>query len=266
MKRIHLFEFEDLPWFPQRLRQCMTRYLATLHRLLGTQAHLVELLEPLLRAQPSPRVVDLGSGDGGPLPAAASLLRRERGLDTLRVTLTDRFPNQAAAARINAGESGFLEYRTTPVDATDVDAALPGVRTMICSLHHVRPDAARRILEDAQRARQPFCSYELSDNSFPRALFWLVLPFNVISVLLLTPLVRPLTWEQVFFTYVLPILPLAIAWDGAVSNARTYGPADLTALTAGLGSAEYRWEIGTLPGKGGKRVYLRGVPAEPAGA
>ena len=43
MKRIHLFEFEDLPWFPNWLRTCMTRYIVTIHRLLGSAGELAAL-------------------------------------------------------------------------------------------------------------------------------------------------------------------------------------------------------------------------------
>jgi hypothetical protein len=49
MKRIHLFEFEDFQWFPDFLRMCMTNYILTMHRLLGSADDLAELLSPILR-------------------------------------------------------------------------------------------------------------------------------------------------------------------------------------------------------------------------
>jgi hypothetical protein len=261
VKRLHSFELEDFAWFPATLRNCMTRYLSLLHRLVGTQELLVERLAPVLRALPRPRIVDLGSGSGGPMPDVAAALRQHHGLSELRLTLTDVHPNREAATALQRVGSPLTEYREAPLDAADIEPELDGLRTMICSLHHARPEHARRVLQAAARARQPFFAYELSDNAFPRALWWLALPINILSVLLLTPFVRPLSVAQVVFTYVLPVLPLAIAWDGAVSNARTYTVDDLRELLDGVDSAGYRWDMGTLPGRGGNKLYLLGMPA-----
>jgi hypothetical protein len=66
------------------------------------------------------------------------------------------------------------------------------------------------------------------------------------------------------FTYVVPLIPLFISWDGAVSNARTYTVKDMEELVAPLRAEGYRWEIGTLEGRGGRRAWLLGVPATAA--
>lgn len=65
-------------------------------------------------------------------------------------------------------------------------------------------------------------------------------------VLLLTPKVRPVSWVQLAFTYLVPILPLVILWDGIVSQLRTYSVRELGELTRGLESPDYRWEIGLM--------------------
>ena len=53
------------------------------------------------------------------------------------------------------------------------------------------------------------------------------------------------------FTYLIPILPLFIAWDGAVSNARTYTLEDMGELIQGLSGEKYSWDMEKLKGKGG---------------
>ncbi len=260
MKRIHLFEFEDFAWFPNWLRKCMTRYIVAVHRLMDTAPNLAELLARALPHASEPKIVDLCSGSGGPLPAALQLLRTEHGFSGLEVTLTDLYPNEDVARELSEQPVPGLHYRTHPVDATQVGKDLVGVRTMICSLHHMRPELARKILADAQRSHQPFCAYEISDNSPPILLWWLAVPVNILVVLLLTPMVRPLRWQQLVFTYLIPLLPLFIAWDGAVSNARTYTVADMEELVAPIKNNEYTWECGTLAGKMGKKAYLLGLP------
>ncbi len=51
-----------------------------------------------------------------------------------------------------------------------------------------------------------------------------------------------MTVRQLVFTYIVPIIPLCFAWDGAVSYARTYTLDDLDELLSGLRSEDYRWE------------------------
>ena len=77
--------------------------------------------------------------------------------------------------------------------------------------------------------------------------------------LFITPFVRPLTWKQVIFTYLIPIIPLCFAWDGAVSNVRTYTLEDLDILLEGLENEDYKWEKGKITTKANK-IYLLGIP------
>ncbi|WP_438013878.1 hypothetical protein WMF18_23435 [Sorangium sp. So ce315] len=129
----------------------------------------------------------------------------------------------------------------------------------------MRPEAARKILESAQRSRQPICIFEISDNSSPRFLWWMALPVGFVMCFLITPLARPLIARQLVFTYLVPIIPVCFAWDGAVSNARTYTLADLDELLEGLGDERYRWEKGVMRGRA-RNLYLLGLPTQGAGA
>lgn len=122
------------------------------------------------------------------------------------------------------------------------------------------PRWAKKILLEAQSSGQPILVFEISDNSFPIWANFLALPINFIMCLFVTPLVRPMTWQQLLFTYLIPINPLAFAWDGAVYNARTYTLADLDELLQNLPSDNYQWEKGVIPTKKAKMLYLWGQP------
>jgi hypothetical protein len=76
-------------------------------------------------------------------------------------------------------------------------------------------------------------------------------------VLALTPWTRPRLW-QLLLTYVVPILPLIITWDGLVSCLRTYRPDELLALTEGLDG--HRWTAGHVRHRGVVLTYLIGEP------
>ncbi|KAA3436814.1 hypothetical protein [Rufibacter hautae] len=259
MKRIHLFEFEDFPWFPDWLRTNLTRLIVVMHRLLGTTTDVAHLVNRALQYSTRPSIIDLCSGSGGPMLGVAETLRNDHQLQDLTLTLTDLYPNKALADKINQPGNPYTTYITHPIDAANVPSDLTGVRTMVCSFHHMKPNAARHILRNAKERKQPICIYEISDNSFPTLLWWVALPMNFLMAFLITPFARPLNWQQVLFTYLIPIIPFFFAWDGAVSNVRTYTLEDLDELLEGLNSEEYRWEKGIMGNKA-KKIYLLGFP------
>jgi hypothetical protein len=262
MRRRQLFEFEDFAWFPRGLRDHVTALIEVVHRLLGTDALITPLVRRALTAGGTDQIVDLCSGAGGPMYR----VRERLGADgsPVRLTLTDLHPNAEAIAGIQARGEPSVVYRETPVDAAAVPTDLRGVRTMICSFHHMPEATARAILRDAFEQRQPFCLFEISDNAQPAALSLFALPLSVLMGLLLTPFVRPLTPSRLLQAYVVPLAPLAFAWDGVASNLRTYTLDDLRELIAGLEAPDYHWELGSLakPGYPSRMPYLLGLPRE----
>ena len=260
MKRIHLFEFEDFNWFPHWIRLRMTRLINVMHKLVGTSQEITEPIARVLKETGATEIVDLCSGSGGPMPEVLEMIRKKPGLENTHLTLTDLYPDVESAKKFN-NSSDKIKYLTKPVDATQVGAEVPGLRTMVSSFHHMNPTAARKILESAQQSRQPIALFEISDNAFPVFIWWIAFPINIISCFFVTLLVRPMSWQQVVFTYLIPIIPLFFAWDGAVSNARTYTLTDMDLLLKGLETKDYTWEKGTIKGKT-KKLYLLGMPAK----
>lgn len=259
MKRINLFEFEDLAWFPNWLRICLTRLIVVMHRLLNSADDLVPLIEQALEHSNHHTIVDLCSGSGGPMIEVFKVLAREKDNSNVKLILTDLYPDLETAAKINQSALPNLSYKTSSVNASDVNAELTGVRTMVGSFHHMKPEIAREILMNAKESRVPICIYEISDNRLPTFLWWATIPVIFLMALFITPFVRPLTWKQLVFTYIIPVIPFCFAWDGAVSNVRTYTLEDLDILLGGLESDDYRWEKGRIAKKGNK-LYLLGLP------
>lgn len=258
MKRIHLFELEDQSWFPGWLRQCMTRLMVVMHNLLGSSDELSELIGRALLHSEHQKIIDLCSGSGGAMIEVLQALRRKDPSNDVELVLTDLNPDTELVHRLNLQRSG-ITYIGEAVDATRVSPTLKGLRTMVCSFHHMRPEVARKILKDARDERQPICIFEISDNSLPAPLWWIALPINFLMTFFITPVARPMTWKQIVFTYVVPVIPAVFAWDGAVSNARTYTLQDMDELTEGLESEDYRWEKGRIGGRA-KKLYLLGLP------
>ncbi len=248
--RLHLFEWMDQPWLPASLRDGMRRYLSVAYRSLPVADAWASLVADALEAGQQSRLVDLGSGAAGPVTLVAAELRR-RGT-TVDVTATDLFPFEGQPVP-------GVRFHDEPVDARAVPASLEGVRTMFAAFHHLRPADARAVLQDAFARRRAICVFEATARTPVAVLSSCLIP---LLVLLLTPKSRPLRASAVVFTYLVPVLPLLIWWDGLVSHLRTYTRAELDALTRGLQASDYDWATGEirLPGVPFALPYLTGRP------
>ena len=236
MGRQHLFEFTDQPWLPALLRDGMTDYLRVLSGLLGAHKVMAPELSDALKMSGASRIVDLGSGGGGPILQ----IHRYLNSDT-PVLLTDYFPNHKAFKSL---ETELIKGHPEPVDARSVPASLTGLRTVCNTFHHFQPEDARAILKDAFDKRQAICVFELTGRTTFNFLSVLVKPLLVALVI---PLVRPVRWPYWLFTYLCPILPLMTAWDAFASHLRAYSPRELEAIVADFKRSDYRWKVVQRP-------------------
>jgi hypothetical protein len=175
------------------------------------------------------------------------------------VWLTDKFPNRAAFETIQTASGNGVDFCLRPVDAMDVPAELIGLRTMFSSFHHFSPVDARAILQNAVNAKQGIAVFEITKRTASAAgmmFLWSLTPF------LFAPTMRPFRWSRLFYTYLLPLVPLVLLFDGLVSCLRTYRVEELRTLVEDLGTTEYVWEIGEQPGTFGSLpiTFLIGYP------
>ena len=91
MRRIHLFEFLDLPWYPDSFRRIQTDYLQFAATRGSGQKNLVPLIRKALRHAGTTEIVDLCSGGSGPWLNLQRELA-EAGC-AVSVKLTDKYPN-----------------------------------------------------------------------------------------------------------------------------------------------------------------------------
>jgi len=249
---LHLFEFGDQQWFPQVLHDAETALFATQYRLASLLPRLwAERISTVLYHDEPAEILDMCSGSGGPMPGIVKELEK-RGYN-VRVTLTDLYPNPRSTP------DPRIVWLAEPLDATDVSPKLGGVRTMFSAFHHFRPDAARAILKNAFDLRRAICIFEAGPDGMLGAAIAVGFPFHV---LVLMPFVRPFRWAYLAFTYLVPLVPLILLWDGMVSILRLYSPEQMKKLTEDLEAPDYAWEIGGMQVRGipGGLPYLIGRP------
>jgi hypothetical protein len=257
MRRMQLVEIEDLAWCPKSVRDGGTDWLG----FLANATKVFNVVAPKIRlAMESTRttsVVDLCSGGGGPW---LTLERELAKSGPLGVELTDLYPNMSALEGLRDRSGGRCAFRSASVDATNVPAELDGVRTMFNCFHHFPPDLGRAILADAVRKRRSIAVFEGVDR---RLLPILGMPMQVLALCLLTPFIRPFKWSRIFLTYVVPMIPLMVLFDGTVSMLRIYSPDELRELVETVpGNETFDWDIGTtkIPSVPVGITHLVGIP------
>ncbi len=255
MGRLELHEIHDLAAFPASLRNLTTDAMQALWDFGNSYKPILGRLLHGLEVARTREVLDLCSGGGGPWLRLA----REPELQSnpgMAVRLTDKYPNRSAFERA-AAVSSLLHFESSPVDATSIPAQLPGFRTIFSSFHHFGPRAARRILGDAVEHRRGVGVFEMARRSPRTILMICFIPFIAVC---LAPTIQPFRWSRLFWTWLVPLVPFVLLYDGFASCLRAYSHEELGRLIAPLKSPGYEWQIGEERSGFLPVTYLLGYP------
>jgi len=259
MKRLQLIEIHDQDWCPRTVRDAETGFLQFTIAATKPYAAMIPILATALQRTDARHVLDLCSGAAGPWLWLHPVLAGQ-GVN-VSVCLTDKWPNMEGFDQAGGLTHQAIRYHAQSVDATRVPGELPGFRTMFTAFHHFRPEQACAVLADAVQKREGIAVFEATHRSGLALLLTLLVPF---MVLVMTPFVRPFRWSRLALTYLIPVLPLVMLFDGLVSCLRTYSVQELRELAARLDAHDYRWDIGAVKSKASPIpvTYLIGVPSE----
>jgi len=255
MQRMHLFEWEDQQWFPAFIRNFGTDFLQFVSNKADFYQAVVPIIKKGIEQSGTETVIDLASGGGGGWERLSQHLKPS--FPNLQIVLTDYYPNIPAFQEMQKRDAVF-QYETTPISALEVPRQLKGFRTQFLSFHHFREAEAIRILQNAVTNQVPIGIFEGQERTISNIIKNL---FSPIFIMLATPFIRPFKLSRLLFTYLIPIVPLFVLWDGVVSVLRTYTPEEMQDMTKQLkGNEQYHWEIGTTKEKGILVQYLLGYP------
>lgn len=241
MKRLHLIEIEDQNWCPSIIRDGITDFLQFIVYVFHLYRPVAERLSKTFEKLKTVKIIDLCSGGGGPwLRMMPDFPKKQQ--QTLHLHLTDLYPNIAAFDLLATNKDTLAVYHPESVSALDVPDELNGFRTLFSSFHHFKPDQAKKIIADAIEKNQGIAIFESTQRHILLIIYMLFIP---VIILLVTPFIRPFKWSRLLFTYFIPVIPLAIMFDGIVSCLRTYTPEELSAMVNSIeGSEQYHWDIG----------------------
>lgn len=261
MKRIHLFEFLDLNWFPKTWHDLITDFLSYVTAKNKIYAPVANLLESIFNKIDSPVIIDLCSGSGIPIITIIDTFNKEIA-NKIQVTLTDKYPNVSAYKRISKVSNIKIKFIEYPVDATNVPETLQGFRTFFSSFHHFKKETALAILADAVKKKQGIGIFEFIEK---KLLFRFVILFLPLQIWLKTLFSRPFCWRRILWTCLIPIVPLVALWDASISCLRAYSVNELHELIKQFKDCEYSWQIGQIKTIGPFNItYLIGYPIKKA--
>jgi ubiquinone/menaquinone biosynthesis C-methylase UbiE len=258
MRRVHAFEFNDLPWFPASFRNAGTDFLQFVANRFDIYKDVLFVIEKGIRSCDNDTMVDIASEGGGGLVKIVEHLKHR--IPKLKIILTDYYPNLEAFKKTKAKQPDAFEYTEASINAMDIPPHLKGFRTQFLSFHHFKPKNAKAILQNAVDCNQAIGIFEAQQRDFKNLAQRLLSP---LSVLILTPFIKPFKFNQILFTYLIPIIPIFTLWDGVVSVLRTYTEAELKQMIVELkDSARFDWEVATVKGKQMDILYLLGTPVK----
>ncbi|HXM09849.1 MAG TPA: hypothetical protein VN946_07885 [Terriglobales bacterium] len=255
MRRVHFIEIHEQPWVPSSIRDGVTDALQFGLNFSKPYAPIFPMLQSALDLTGRRAVVDLCSGGGGPWLELSRQLRVAS--PDVQIWLTDKYPNLGALQRVNTASDDHLSYYRPSVDATKVPLGLKGLRTMFTSFHHFSPEEAHHILQNAVDAGEGIGIFEVTR----RALSTIgIVSAWVLMLFVCTPWIRPFRWSRLLWTFLVPIIPVVLLFDGVVSCLRTYQPQELREMVDKLTAGEYEWEIGEYVTGRVPVTYLIGCP------
>lgn len=256
MRRTELFEIHDHRWFPTFLRDMVTDALQALWNFSNSYKPILPLLRNALASAGTKEVVDLCSGGGGPWFRLVRDFESEQHLP-IRVCLTDKYPNREAFERAISNSNSKIGFDSRPVQATEVPSDLSGFRTMFSSFHHFRAAEARKVLANAVEHGRGIAIFEMARRELRIMLAICMIPA---LILFLTPGIRPFRWSRMLWTYLLPVVPFVLWFDGWMSCLRSYSQKELNDLVHSLPGESYRWKVGTQSDGFLPVTYLIGHP------
>ena len=258
VRRIHAFEFEDLTWFPKNLRNYGTDFLQFGANAFDMYKGVMPIILKGVQSSGNRTVIDIASGGGGGLVKIADHLKNS--IPHIKIILSDYYPNIAAFKRTKAKKPDVFEFIEYSVNAIDVPPHLKGFRTQFLSFHHFRPKDAKAILQNAVDNKQAIGIFEAQQRNSKHLIQML---FSPIAVLLMTPFIKPFEFDRILFTYLIPVIPLFVLWDGIVSVLRTYTVTELKEMILEVRNhGLFDWEVGIAKGSSNDVFYLLGIPKE----
>jgi len=267
--------------FPQYLREkvqscltlCWTFRVPLLQKTSPAQLVASTLYRTLADQVTNYTYVDFCAGAGGPTPFIekdlnAQLVSRMPGsLMPTSANTTDLAPRSPRTATEPAGAVRFvltdlhphipdwteaskrsenLSFVSEPVDAANAPGSLNGkdgkriFRLYNLAFHHFEDKLGMAILKNTIETADGFGIFELQERTISS--FITIFAMGIL-MFLITPFYFWRSPGHLFFTYIIPIIPFVLVFDGYISSVRTRSSEEVQALMKECGASCDGWSV-----------------------
>jgi len=221
VKRYTGKELHEHRWFPALWRDQLTDFLSFFNIHSGTYRPALKRMRDILGDENVPSVyTDLCAGCGLYDWHFARKLSRDLGRD-LRVRLTDLYPSYRQWKEIADLSGGMAEPVERPLSAPEAIRRFEGLHVMFSGLHHFSPEEIEEMIRSAVENGRTLAFFDYSRRN-RLLLEALLMPASLPFMILTAPLVWKFSWKRLFFTWIVPVLPLLLFIDGWLSRLRAY--------------------------------------------
>ena len=206
---------------------------------------ILNLLAQLETDAPNPchfEILDFCSGSGGPISSIEALVNASRaaqGKPAVDFVLSDLHPPLQDWEALER-TSPHIRYVPRPVDATNPPPPMTPspheqlvrkrIHLFCLSFHHFDDEAAYKILRNTVNNADAFAVLELQERRLSSVLMMVLLGLSVFHIVLLHYWRRP---AFLFWTWIMPVLPALLWFDGTVSSLRTRTIEEMKGLVSG---------------------------------
>ncbi|KAH9214110.1 hypothetical protein DL95DRAFT_338183 [Leptodontidium sp. 2 PMI_412] len=225
--------------------------------------------------------VDFCAGAGGPTPFIEKDLNAQlssripvspytASLNASKAALNPRSPRTVTSPRTLTPDNGAVQFILTdihphipdwtdaskrsenlsfisdPVDAANAPASLNGTdgrkifRLYNLAFHHFEDKLGLDILRNTIETADGFGIFELQERTFSSLLTIFAMGLLMFAI---TPFYFWRSPGHLFFTYIIPIIPFVLVFDGYVSSLRTRSPEEVQALMKDCGASCDGWIV-----------------------
>jgi hypothetical protein len=223
MRRKQVTQFINTTWFPKHLKLLIAEFLTWFVLKTNASKPFMPLINQMLEENKTNTIINID------IPIGA-------GIDTVTPFLDKKIKvRNLTLAEFNTQQSGLYLF--------------------VNAFHQLPPQKAQQIVAQIAKSKNPLIIVEGNNDSL-----WQIVGmtfFVPLTVILTAFFVKPFRFTRIIFTYLLPILPIALVIDGCLALLKLYNPKDLLTLSKNIELENHQWEAGKKDnGRGGKIMYL----------
>ena len=232
-------EIHQLDWIPGFLKQRQLEQILPILRAIHFDRKLLALFNRLKEKTKAKEFLDLGSGAGN---VVEFLVRNTEGPYTYAIS--DLQPCLKSYDEIKHRNQGRIDFVPYSVDLCQADGILKNKAvTIITTFHELDRREAQKAINNLLGYSKGFLIAEPIDKSAGQLfrLPWIVLYFWLVPLW-----TKPRTFSRLFFTWLVPVLPLFHMHDGLISLLRSYTKLDFVKLLKNGKSRGWEGEVNTI--------------------